>query len=302
MASMNGNDSGSSRSPETVICEALTVIKNDKNAADSLKTAGDTLHESKKTERGYKICCLDRAQESNDFYQDVMTCVTIENFKKTEIAQINIDAYVKKDDEIEKLIKESSKLLNEMHLKLADANNAACALQNCVKSKIYPKSVRTTKGSGDTDKESAKGILEEILIKTKTLAEKGQNAFESVVTIAGIQTFTNTLSLKTYAILVLDAMKPFKDCVDTNIKSTGEEVVTSRSELNVVIEEMAQVICDKNAQSTTSQGLECMIEFICVDKCDDGCLDLCEDFEECCVTNDDDEGEEYSGKQSPDQN
>ncbi len=83
MASNNGNDNSNSRSPDTVICESLTVIKNDKKAADSLIVAGETLKQSKETARGYKICCLDKAEESHGVYQDIMSCVTIENLKKT---------------------------------------------------------------------------------------------------------------------------------------------------------------------------------------------------------------------------
>ncbi|MEL6812863.1 MAG: hypothetical protein AAFP76_16165 [Bacteroidota bacterium] len=301
MASMNGNDNGNSRSPDTVVCESLKVIKNDKNAADSLKSAGDTLEESKKTARAYKICCLSKAEESHGVYQDMMSCITIENYKKTEIIQKSVDEYIKKDDEIEKLIKESSKLLNDLRVKLEEANNAACAMSNCVKNKILPKSGSSTKNVKVGNIEM---LLKEILAKTKTLDEKGQNAFESAVTIAGIQTFTNTGSLKDFVAKLMDAMKIFKACVETNIKSTGEDVTKSREELNVVVEELAQIACDTATYSTTGQGLQSVIDFICEGECGDGCIDLCADFEVCCESSDDGNdkgGSKPKGKQSADQ-
>ncbi len=300
MASMNGNDNGNSRSPDTVVCESLKVIKNDKNSADSLKNAGDTLEASKKTVKGYKICCLSKSEESHDVYQDILSCVTLENYKKTEIIQKNVDEYIKKDDEVEKLIKESSKLLNDLRVKLEEANNAACAMSNCVKNKVLPKSGASTKNAkvGNVDM-----LLKDILGKTKTLDEKGQNAFESVVTIAGIQTFTNTASLKDFVTTLMEAMKVFKGCVEENIKSTGEEVTTSRKELNTVMEELAQISCDTKSHWTTSQGLQCVIDFICEGECDDGCIDLCTDFENCCDPDDDNRsgGKKPGGKQSADQ-
>lgn len=276
---MNCNDNNASQSPDTVICESLKVIKNDKKTADSMYTANETLQTSKETVRGYKICCLDKAEESNGVYQDIMTCVTIGNFKKTEIIQKNTEEYIKKDDEIEKLIKDSSKLLNEMRVKMEDAHNAACAMSNCVKNKILPKSKRNIKDDKVAEIDNA---LKDIMDKTKKLDEKGQNAFESAVTIAGIQTFTNTSSLKEFTTLLMDSMKAFKSCVEANIKSTDAEVIASRTELNVIVEELAQIVCDKMAQSTTSQGLDSVIEFVCEkDNCDDDCLDLCKETRNC---------------------
>ena len=83
MASKNGNDNSNSRSPELAICDSLKVIKSEKNAAESSSNAGETLQESKETAQGYKICCLDKAKKTHNVYQDIMSCVTIGNFKKT---------------------------------------------------------------------------------------------------------------------------------------------------------------------------------------------------------------------------
>lgn len=299
MASMNGNDNGNSRSPDTVICDSLKVIKDDKKAADSKKNAGETLQKSKEIARGYKICCLDKAEETYDLYQDIMSCVTIGNYKKTEIIKKSVEDYIKKDDEIEQLIKDSSKLLNDLRVKMEEANNAACAMSNCVKNKILPKSGKSTKDNSIVEIEEA---MKEILDKTKTLDEKGQNAFESAVTIAGVQTFTNTESLKDFVTKLVDAMKTFKDCVEKNIESSGEDVKKTRKELNEVAEKLAEVVCDKNSQSTTAQGLECLIDFICTGECDEGCIDICKEFEQCC---DSDNGKgkksKPKGKQTPDQ-
>ncbi|WP_062057019.1 hypothetical protein [Aquimarina longa] len=301
MASKNSNDNGNLRSADTVICEGLTVIKNDKNTAYSIYKANETLQESKEIARGYKICCLNKAEESNDVYQEIMSGVTIKNAKKTEIIQKNIGEYIKKDDEIEKLIKDSSKLLNEMRVKLEDAHNAACAMSNCIKNKILPKSGKKTK---DDKKVEIEQELKEITEKTKQLDEKGQNAFQSVVTIAGIQTFTNTMILKDFIAELSVAVKDFKECIDTNIKSTSEDVTTSRKELNVIVEELAQVACDKEMEHIKVQGLERVKHFVCEGEYEDECLDLCKDIRSCY---DSDDGHKpkrkpRSRKQSTDQN
>ncbi len=294
MANKNGSDNGGSKNPDEVICERLKEIKKEKNAASSAKQAGETTQLSKEIAKGYKICCLSKAEETNKLYQDIMTCVTIANFKKTEIAQKNIEVYIKKDDDIEKLIKESSKLLNELRVSLDEANTAVCALDSCLtKHKLALK-------EGD---DPLSTCLKIIVKKTKDLQLEGQNAFDSAVIIAGIQTFTNTASLKDFITLLMIAIKTFKECVASNIISTGVDVTTVRDDLNKIVEQLAQAICDKNAEFTTSQGLQAVIDFICEGECDEGCIDLCKDFDACCESDDEDNSRpKKKGKQSSDAN
>lgn len=278
MATMKINDKKGAQSPETVICESLKVIRNGKEAATSSATALMTQQKAKETVRAYKICCLDKAVQSNNFYQDILTCITLGNYKKAGIVQKNVDDYIKKDGDIEKLIKESSVQLNELRTKIEEAHNEACAMSNCVKNKLLPKNAKSSKGD---NKNKIEDSLNEILSKTKSLDERGQNAFDSIVTLAGIQTFTNTEGLKPFVTDFMDKMKTFKDCNDANVTSTAEEVTTFRTDLNSITEELAQVICDKQVQINTTNAMDHLIEFICESDCDGDCLDLCKEIKNC---------------------
>ena len=301
MANMKTNDKKTSQSPETVICESLKVIKNEKENASSSATAFGTQQKAKETVRAYKICCLDKAKQSNQFYNDIYTCITLGNYKKATIVQKNVDDYIKKDGDIEKLIKESSAQINELRIKIEEAHNEACAMSNCVKNKLFPKKGKSYKGDGKNKIEES---LKEIMEKTKKLDEKGQNAFDSIVTLAGIQTFTNTEGLKQFVTAFIDKIKIFKDSIDANIKSTGEEVTTLRTELNTVVEELAQVICDNRVQINTEAAMDYLIRFICESECDGECLDLCKEIKNCFES--DNEGKRYpdrgSRRQTADQN
>lgn len=297
--SKNSNDNGNLRSADTVICDGLKVIKNEKNTAHSNYEAYNILQASKQTARAYKICGLGKAEESHDTYQDLMTFAAIGSSKKTEIIGVNIDALIKKDDEIEKLIKDSSKMLNEMKLKIEDAHNAACAMSNCIKNKVLSKSGKKTNDSGAVE---VGNDLKKIMQITKELDEKGQNAFESVVTLAGIQTFTNTVSLKDFSKQLTEAMKNFKTCVEENIKSTATDVADSQVALNTIIEELAEVACNKKAEMTTGKGLHETIHYVCEGDYKDECLDLCKDIKHCFDDDDDSDGPSYRKKQSKDEN
>ena len=145
MANKNNNDGSTLRNADNVICESLQVIKNDIMTEESLCEASGILRKSKVAARRYKICSLDRAEQSHNIYQDILSCVTIGSYKKAEIIKANVDEYVKKDDEVGKLLKDTSKLLNEMRVKIEEAHNAACAMSNCFENKILPKSGKSRK-------------------------------------------------------------------------------------------------------------------------------------------------------------
>lgn len=301
MANMKTNDKKASQSPETVICESLQVIKNEKENASSSATALGTQQKAKETVRAYKICCLDKAKQSNRFYQDIYTCIALGNYKKATIVQKNVDDYIKKDGDIEKLIKESSAQISDLRIKIEEAHNEACAMSNCVKNKLFPKKGKFDRGDGKNKIESS---LKDIMDETKKLDEKGQNAFDSIVTLAGIQTFTNTEGLKSFVTAFMEKIKIFKECIDANIKSTGEEVTTLGIDLNKVVEELAQIICDKQVQSNTAGAMDYLIDFICESRCDGECLDLCKEIKNCFES--DNGGKRYpdsgSRRQTTDQN
>ncbi len=292
MADMAGNDA--SKNPETKICEKLKDIKNEKKASDSLYTAYGTKRDSKEIARGYKICCLDKAKASYDVYQDLMSCIVLKNYKKVGIIQKNVDEYIKKDDELEKLINESSKLINELRVKMNEANNAACVMVNCVKECILPPKPKTTKGKkGASEQElpddisKVSDLLTDIKDKTTTLTTKGQNAFNGVVNIAGIQTFTNTGGLKGFASKLVDTVKIFNDCIAENVKSTEKDVSTYRDELNSIVEELAEVSCTLYSEGSKVKGLYETSKFICEGECREEELEIsceCVDKESDCNT------------------
>ena len=297
MASKNGNDGGT-QTPDTVVCDYLSIVKKEQNTATSDQMADETTRLSKEAAKGYKICCLDRASETHGMYQDLLSCVALGQYKKTEIIKTNIDSFIKKDDDIEKLITESSALLGKLCTKILEANDELCTMTNCVKNKVLAKSSKIS----DSDRRDIEECLEELNEKSKKLVDKGKNAVESIITIAGIQTFTNTASLKAFVDALVEKMTSFKKCTEEYIGATEAEVKKAREELNAIMEELAQIECDAAAEGTTIEGLQLLIDFICDCDCDGECLDLCAEFEECCDKSDGRPPQKSKPKNNKDQN
>ena len=91
--------------------------------------------------RGYKLCTLPNRENVRTI---TMTWITTSSSTSEErgIIEANIVEYAKRNDEFGKLIKEGSKRLNDLKAKLHEANNASCAMRNCLQSII---------GFGDND-------------------------------------------------------------------------------------------------------------------------------------------------------
>ncbi|WP_010521959.1 hypothetical protein [Aquimarina agarivorans] len=272
------NTETSPRNADTVICENIKIVNSEALVAKSLYEANKILKESKNSARSYKLCTLDKAKESKAVYEDMLSCVTVGGHKKAEIIQTNVDEYVKMDAEIGKLIKDTSKLLNQMRIKIEEAHNAACAMSNCFENKII-----TVKGKSkkEGEKENAASNLKDLLNSTKSINERGQNAFESIVAIAGVQTFTNTSRLKKFATDLNTAVKSFKSIVESNITSTTEEVKNSTTDLITTEIELSKITCDQNDQGVLEDGLTAVHSFVCKGKYDDNLLNICRDTLDC---------------------
>lgn len=281
----------STPSAEKAVCDKVKIYWNEENTAKSNRNAFRTLRKSKETSKNFKLCSLAKSIESNDLYQDIMTGATVESTKNTEIIQMKIEEYIKKDSEIENHIKATAKLLNDMRIKIEEAHNAACAMSNCFKNKLLPKNGKETK---DGEKADVHKTLKDIIEKTNELNSKGQNAFESVVTVSGIQTFTNTQSLKGFMTKFSDAMSTFTTTIEANIASTASGVATCREELNAICTELTQVSCDETTEDVKYEGLDDIVDFICKGKYNGELLDLCK-TETSCYDSEGNNG--YEGRQ-----
>jgi hypothetical protein len=282
------NDNNCKRSNEGsnklvgAICEHHRVLKDKKGVSESEIKASSILISYHDMVRGYKLCCLNMAEETHRFYRDIDNYELFDIQKSTEIIQANVDKHSKKNGELAKCIKEGSKMFNDLKVKLHDANNAACAMHNCLKSIL-----------GFTDDEVPSEVSS-ITSLAKELSQDGQNAAEALVKIAGIQTFANVEELKPSAKNLVDKMKQFKKTTDEHIKKAGEDAKSAQAELTRVIEELNTEEFRCFEETNTCNGLTDTINFICEGKCEPISTvdDICED-----VT----KGTSEGNSQNPDQ-
>jgi|GEM_PF-1754117 len=267
MANMNSNGNGGPRNPDGILCECQTNLKSDYNAALSQAEGKKTLKDSKTEARRYKLCCLAKAELTRTTYRDIDNYVALTATKGTETIQKHIDDFIKKDAELAKMIKDDSKMLADLKLKIGEAYDSACMMKNCIKNALEIKDDKNT--DADPLKNQVLQDLSVIMGKMAELNTDGRTVFDSVVTIAGIQTFTNTDGLKPFGVQLSDAVKVFQAAITGNIKTAEDDVKAAQTELTKVIEELNQISFEKDDADAKAAAWGATRKFICDGECDD---------------------------------
>lgn len=252
------------------ICAHRKGLQDKNNTAVGENEASKTLIYQYESKRGYKLCCLSMAEETHRFYRDIDNYELFDMLRSAEIIQVNVDGYSKKNAELAKMIKDGSKMLNELKDKLHDANNAACAMYNCLKSIM---------GFSD-DKVPTE--ISNITATAKSLSEDGKAAAEALVTIAGIHTFSNVDELKPFSKNLVDKLTLFKKTTNDYIKKAAEDAKTAQTELTKAIDELNTEEFKFFEGDSVSNGLSATLDFICNGQCESISVvdDICQELTE----------------------
>jgi uncharacterized protein Yka (UPF0111/DUF47 family) len=254
--------------PADVVCKFNKDLKTQISDEWSKINSSRTMIECNEMVRGYKLCCFNMTEETYRYYRDIDNFEIFDVLKSTEIIQTNIDTYIKKNVELSTEIKTGSKLLNDLKTKLHDANNAACAMRNCLKSIL-----------GFTDDNVPKEISKVTEI-AKALSSDGQYAAEALVKIAGIHTFADVAGLKDFGQKLVIAAKELKTKVDENARKAAEETRAAQTELTNSINELNNIEFRYFGENSTLNALLHTREFICEGECDpiEVVEEICKEF------------------------
>lgn len=205
--------------------------------------------------RAYAVCSLAKYEETFEYYRDLTNFELFDMKDSAEIIKTNVDNYVQQDTALGKLITDTSKLLNDLQVKLHDANNAACAMRNCLQSIL-----------GFSDHDVPKE-LKDVTDLAKDLSKDGKDAAHTMVTVAGIHTYSNLEKLQPFGSDLKDKLTALKGLTDSLITTAKSDQEKSQTELLAVLKSL-------NAQEFESYGLTGVVnaehrtlEFICEGQC-----------------------------------
>jgi len=255
MANIKCNGSGDFQTPAIIVCEFQKKLREERDQHQSQRDGFVVLIECAKIARGYKLCTLAKTDETWNFYSNLDNYELFDFQRSAEIIKTHIDGYVKADDDLTKLIKDGSKLLNDLRKKLRDANDASCAMHNCLQSVLE---------FGD---DCVPGELTAVTDKARWLSENGQDAAEAMIDIAGIHTFANLNSLKTFAAELVTLVTDLRKIITEDIKQADEAIVNAQKDLTIAIDALNTEEFDSFEETSVLNSIKSTIEFICEGEC-----------------------------------
>ncbi|MCW5599973.1 hypothetical protein [Nitrosomonas sp.] len=206
--------------------------------------------------RAYAICSLSKSEETFDYYRDLTNYELFDMNDSAQIIKTNIDGYVKQDADLDKLIGGVSKSLNDLQVKLHDANNAACAMRNCLQSTLSFKD------------DKIPNQLKDVIDKAKNLSKEGKQAAEAMVKVAGIHTFSNLETLQPFSTNLTNKLTALKTLTDGLIAAAKKDQETSQAELLGVLKQLNTVEFGSFRTAAIVNGEENTLNFICKEECE----------------------------------
>lgn len=236
---------------DTAVCKFYKKLKSDHAEQEVKLKVSETKIDALEIEREYAICELAMTDETFAYYRDFNNYELADMKGSAAIIQANIDTYIAADTELGNKIKEVSTSLNDLQVKLHSANNAACAMHNCLQSLL------------DFDDDCIPEELKEVVDCAKDLSDASKDAADGMINTAGIHTFSNIETLKPFATELTEKFAGLETYTDALITTASTQQVEAQSKLDDVITRLTQEDFEFFSFSSNANAYKCIKSFIC---------------------------------------
>jgi hypothetical protein len=206
--------------------------------------------------RAYAICSLSKYEQTFEYYRDMTNFELFDMKDSAEIIKTNIDEYVKQDTALGELISDTSKLLNDLQVKLHDANNAGCTMRNCLQSIM---------GFKDND---VPHQLKDVTEPANELSKDGKKAAHAMVSVAGIHTFSNLETLKPFSSDLSEKLTALKTLTDSLMNTANTDQENAQVELDNVLKQLNAHEFESHGLKDIAKAEDRTLEFICGEQCE----------------------------------
>lgn len=245
------NNCSASIALETPTCKFYKNLKGQEENDISKQKVSTVNRESLEEQRGYAICGLSKSKATYNYYQDLANFELFHMKNSAEILKVNVDNLIKKDAELGKTIKDTSKLINDLQVKLHEANNTACSMRNCLQSLM----------SFKDDKIPIE--LECVTKQAKQLSKHGKDAADAIVNVAGIHTFSSLEILQPFATRLIEKLSALQGHTDSLISKARESEKKTQAELTDVLKNLNKEEFESCRISSNINAYDYTSEFIC---------------------------------------
>lgn len=258
----------------------LLDCKRELAARKTLKTGAAVsayvLKKEKIDNRNHKICCLLKAEESHALYRNIDIYLGIDAGCKADEINKKVTDLTAKSKDLGKAMMEVTKCLKTIKEKAAELKNKVCNIDTAIKDSCNKAQLQilnthfTEEHCFDPEglfDGADLNTFEEIVIcmvtQTQKIWTKADAAFNSSVSIAGIQTFSDVAALKDRSKLVIKCLGDFKKDLDKNLGSTEMSLKEAKKEISTCVKETAVNTMNEHLATATFEGTAATLDFAC---------------------------------------
>ena len=241
---------------ETPVCKFHKKLTTEHALHKEGLEASQTKIEAWEIVRGYAICSLAKTEQTYEFYRDLINFELFDMKDSAEIIRVNIDEHVEKDTALGNSINQASKILNDLHVKLHDANNVACSMRNCLQNVLGFKDDKVPQE------------LQCVTEPAKGLSKHGKKAADAMVKIAGIHTFSNLETLKPFGVNLSSKLSALEALVDELIETAEGDEKAGQTHLLGVLKELNKEEFSSFHSNAIVNAEKSTIDFICEGECE----------------------------------
>lgn len=224
---------------------------------ESEKKGKKTQYESKQDDYQYRVCSVIKTERVNAKYKSIDNCIATAVLEDMKIINTNLDTYEKSyknlNDTLFKGVKDGVKDIKKKVLELD-----ACGLNDCINGSCNTEQKKKLCQITNFDQKVLE--ISNRVRKCRTNADK---LFLDTAVISGVQTFASIDGLKEFGKRLNTAIENFKKDIDTNIKSTNEEVIVAQTDLTKTIQAISKSKYEYYAKCLSLEGMIDTRKFIC---------------------------------------
>lgn len=259
MATTSKESTNQTRTPNDIICDYLKTLKERKRDAEVKAETAKTRMQRANILRGYKLCCLELAETTHAYYQDMDNYELLDMAESAKLILEDVTTFAADIEALQNTIQSSSQKLIDVKTKLHDAHDAACAMYNCIDRNV------------ELDKpkyEKIKDALDNVMEKARVLDSCSQDASDAMVKIAGIQTFIDGEGPTEMATDLKDQFAALRSDVEGYISAAAEDAVTAQTGVSEAVVTLNKDEFDRYEHTTDAGGLKKTKEFLCEEDCE----------------------------------
>lgn len=258
-------------------CDELTVLAGNVKTSETNYDGQTILYETKK-------CLFLWTEDNYRRYRNTEISVGIEIQQSNDNLKENVANYIKWGNDLSTKLKNITKTVKDVKIKLSDLRTAACKLEECKNDSCNCTQITILTGEEQKNCETksdnenrppecsdARDVLNDLICMPKALGFDADSIFKAASDVVGIQIFSNIGTLDALQKTLSDESKAFEKLLQDTMKLREGDMKKLQDDLIKTVQATTKSAAGLYNARSDFEGTRSTTRFIC---CPDCCCDV----------------------------